>query len=66
MSAGDSRILLGLGATEPVGRLTVKWSWGETQTWENLEPNRYYELQEGQAAPAAPMTDSRKKAPLVD
>jgi hypothetical protein len=48
LSANDQRLLFGLGDTGKVGRLTVKWSWGETQTWDDLEPNQYYELHEGQ------------------
>jgi hypothetical protein len=26
----------------------VKWSWGATQTWDNLQPGRYYLLTEGE------------------
>jgi hypothetical protein len=48
LSASDPRLLFGLGAAEKVGRLTVKWSWKEEQSWDNLEPNYYYELHEGQ------------------
>jgi hypothetical protein len=51
LSAGDTRLLFGLGSAERVGRVTVKWSWGQTQSWENLEPDAYWELREGQAAP---------------
>jgi enediyne biosynthesis protein E4 len=48
LSASDSRILFGLGQTDQPRRITVKWSWGGTQTWENLEPGHYYELTEGE------------------
>ena len=51
LSANDARIIFGLDGSEKVNRLTVKWSWGEPQTWENLESNTYWELHEGQAAP---------------
>ena len=34
-----------------VERVTVRWSWGETQQWERLEPNRYWELHEGETTP---------------
>jgi len=38
--------------------VTVRWSWGETQSWDNLEPGAYWELSEGQPAakkvPTAP------------
>jgi hypothetical protein len=34
--------------------VTVRWSWGETQTWPGLEAGRYWKLTEGhkEAAPA--------------
>jgi enediyne biosynthesis protein E4 len=48
LSASDQRILFGLGTSERVRRVTVRWSWGQTQTWENLEPNRYWDLREDQ------------------
>ncbi|MGH7172002.1 MAG: CRTAC1 family protein [Gemmataceae bacterium] len=50
LSAGDSRILFGLGATEKVKSVTVKWSWGQTQSWDHLEPDDYWELREGETA----------------
>jgi hypothetical protein len=49
LSANDQRLLFGLGDAGQPGRLTVKWSWGEVQTWGNLEPNRYHVLHEGQS-----------------
>jgi hypothetical protein len=49
LSASDPRILFGLGSTQTVKKVTVKWSWGKAQTWENLEGNRYWELTEGEA-----------------
>ncbi len=48
LSASDSRLLFGLGESELVRRVTVKWSWGQTQTWDNLEPGHYWKLIEGQ------------------
>jgi hypothetical protein len=48
LSSGDRRLLFGLGAAGRPGRVTVKWSWGESQTWDGLEPNRYWELHEGE------------------
>jgi enediyne biosynthesis protein E4 len=50
LSSHDQRILFGLGPAEAVGRVTVKWSWGATQTWDNLTPGSYWELREGEAA----------------
>jgi hypothetical protein len=49
LSASDSRILFGLGSADRPRRVTVKWAWGGTQVWENLEPGRYYVLAEGEA-----------------
>ena len=51
LSAGDQRLLFGLGHSEQIQRITVNWSWGESQHWDGLEPNRYWELHEGQAKP---------------
>jgi hypothetical protein len=50
LSAGDRRILFGLGTTGKARRLTVKWPWGKEQTWEAPEPNSYWELREGEEA----------------
>ena len=47
LSASDSRMLFGLGRATQAWRVTVKWSWGETQSWDNLKPGRYWELREG-------------------
>jgi hypothetical protein len=53
LSASDPRLLFGLGATEEVKQLTVKWSWGQSQSWpkDRFEINHYWELHEGQAEP---------------
>jgi hypothetical protein len=51
LSAGDPRLLFGLGRSEQAVRVTVKWSWARSQTFDMLEPNAYYELHEGEAAP---------------
>ena len=51
LSSSDRRILFGLGPTGRAGRLTVRWSWNKEQSWEGLEPNAYWELHEGEAAP---------------
>jgi hypothetical protein len=52
LSASDPRILCGLGPNGRVKRVTVKWAWGQTQTWEGIEPGAYWELREGAPAPA--------------
>jgi hypothetical protein len=51
LSAGDPRFLFGLGAAEQVRSVSVKWSWGATQTWTGLEPNSYWELREDEDTP---------------
>jgi hypothetical protein len=50
LSASDRRLIFGLGTTDKVERVTVKWSWGAEQTWDNLEPGSYWELREGEPA----------------
>jgi enediyne biosynthesis protein E4 len=47
LSASDRRILFGLGTTAKAGRLTVRWAWGKEQHFDNLEPNAYWDLREG-------------------
>jgi hypothetical protein len=56
LSAGDRRILLGLGTKERVERLTVTWPSGQQQQWtgEELAAGRYWRLVEGEKAPQAP------------
>jgi hypothetical protein len=49
LSVSDPRILFGLGEKEQIKKVTVKWSWGGTQSWENLEPGAYWDLHEGDA-----------------
>ena len=48
LSSGDRRMLFGLGESERVRKVTVKWSYGESQSWENLEPGAYWDLREGE------------------
>ena len=50
LSANDPRLLFGLGDGTSVRRVTVKWSWGASQTWENLVSGAYWELVEGEPA----------------
>jgi hypothetical protein len=49
LSASDRRVIFGLGKAEKVGRLTVSWPSGEprTQSWDNLETDRYHRLTQG-------------------
>jgi hypothetical protein len=50
LSASDRRIIFGLGASQTVDRLTVRWPSGETQVWEGKELgiNHYVKLMEGE------------------
>jgi RNA polymerase sigma factor (sigma-70 family) len=50
LSSGDRRVLFGLGTAERIDRLTVTWGSGNEQTWtgEELRPDRYWRLREGQ------------------
>lgn len=59
LSASDSRVLFGLGNTKNSRRVTVKWSWGQTESWDNLDPGHYYELSEGQPV-AKQVADSNR------
>ncbi|MBI2808639.1 MAG: CRTAC1 family protein [Planctomycetes bacterium] len=52
LSSSDRRILFGLGAAEKIGRLIVRWPWGKEQVFDNLEPNHYWTLREGEAKAA--------------
>jgi hypothetical protein len=49
LSAPDTRLLFGLGESGQPTRLTVRWSWGESQSWQGLAPGNYWELREGEA-----------------
>lgn len=46
LSAGDPRLLFGLGSSDTVQKISVKWAWGGVQTWENLRTGKYSELME--------------------
>ncbi|MEX2173474.1 MAG: CRTAC1 family protein [Pirellulaceae bacterium] len=50
LSSGDRRLLFGLGKDGQPGRLSVRWSWGETQHWDGLQPGSYYRLHETKPA----------------
>ena len=48
LSTSDTRIRFGLGSTNKVGRLTVKWSGGIEQHFDGLTPDRYLRIIEGE------------------
>ena len=50
LSSGDPRVLVGL-RNDTIRRVSVKWSWGETQSWEVLEAGAYWDLREGDPKP---------------
>jgi len=50
LSSHDRRVLFGLGSSTSPVRVTVRWPYGSSQTWENLAVNHYWILKEGEAA----------------
>ena len=48
-STRDPRHVFGLGEEKKVGRLTVYWPDGKTQSFDGLEVDRYYRLTQGEA-----------------
>jgi hypothetical protein len=51
LSAGDRRVLVGLGSAATVTRVTVRWPSGREQSFGPLEAGRGYLLREGDATP---------------
>ena len=49
LSAHDLRVVFGLGSQSKAGKLTVRWPSGRMQTWDNLQTDRYWRLEEGKA-----------------
>jgi hypothetical protein len=50
LSSSDRRYLFGVRTAAEPGRLTVIWSSGLTQHWDDLAPDRYWRLIEGKDA----------------
>jgi hypothetical protein len=48
LSSGDRRLIFGLGRRDKIGRLTVRWPSGRTESWEGLSVDRYWKLREGE------------------
>jgi hypothetical protein len=48
MSSSDRRHLFGLGTETKVGRLTVTWPDGRSESWDDLEPGRYWRVSPGE------------------
>jgi hypothetical protein len=51
LSSNDRRVVFGLGSRDRVGRLTVRWPSGKTQTWDGLSVDCYWKLTEGEEGP---------------
>jgi hypothetical protein len=51
LSSGDRRMHFGLQSAEKVGRLTVFWPTGQTQSWDGLEVDCYWRVSAGENAP---------------
>ncbi len=51
LSAGDRRILFGLGSAATPGRLTIQWPSGKKQIYETLAVDRYWHIVEGERQP---------------
>lgn len=51
LSASDRRVHFGLGAAPRVEKLTVRWPSGRTDTFSNLQADRYLTLREGDPVP---------------
>jgi enediyne biosynthesis protein E4 len=50
-SANDPRVLVGLGDKAAVGRVTVKWPSGRSESWTGLSADAYTTLREGTGTP---------------
>jgi tetratricopeptide (TPR) repeat protein len=48
LSQDSRRVHIGLGAAKKVDRVEVRWLGGRSETWENLEANRTWDLVEGE------------------
>lgn len=53
LSTSDPRILVGLGDSAQAVSVTVRWPWGETQSWNDLAADCYWRLKEDSPAAEA-------------
>jgi hypothetical protein len=60
LSAHDSRLHFGLGSSNTIDLLTVRWPNGQTEEWRNVPPDRIVTLTEG----AAPKLEQKAPKPL--
>ncbi len=50
LSSSDPRILVGLGPSAKVDKVSVQWPWESAQEWTGLASDTYYRLKEGEPA----------------
>jgi hypothetical protein len=62
LSASERRLLFGLGKTDRVDKITIRWPNGEKQELSPLAADHWYRLMQGQAA-ATQVTPKRPSAP---
>ena len=60
LSASDRRLLVGLGAADRAGRVTVTWPSGKEQVFKDLAGRKWWRLHEGREEPE-PVVPRRKK-----
>jgi len=47
LSQNDLRVHFGLGATDKVERLEIRWPSGVSETFQNVAADRFYTIKEG-------------------
>ncbi|NNC82038.1 MAG: VCBS repeat-containing protein, partial [Flavobacteriales bacterium] len=54
MSTSSSRLIFGLGASESISKMSIRWPDGEQEMWTDLEVDRYMTLRpgDGESAPS--------------
>jgi hypothetical protein len=66
LSQNDLRLHFGLGKTERVDRVEIRWPSGKTEALTNLAVNSFYTVKEGQGImPPAPARPAETKPPTV-
>jgi len=62
LSQGDPRIHLGLGDSQQVKKLLIKWPNKQSSSFENLKPNQYYRIRKSDHSAQAIRVDKLSKA----
>lgn len=60
LSAGDPRVLVGLGSDPRIAEIRVDWLGGHREVWRGLAPGRYHTLVAGQGEPTPLSRDARQ------